>query len=356
LICGTGEKKRVAVRPIVGLRPQRGTLLRQSEVAMFGSQAARRSGFTLIELLVVIAIIGILIALLLPAVQSAREAARIITCSNQLKQMGLAIHNHVDALGVFPTAGDTPWPVLEDYMTGGMPNGPNKQGLGWAFQILPYLEEESTYDVQRQDRLEQIANAFYFCPSRRPVVRQYSRVLMDYASATPGPWDGRGRVIMNSEDGFWQDRANGTWDLVHGKTWRGIIVRTNWDIRPPPGQEAGCTPAITPGQITDGASNTVMLGEKRLNPNYYYSGDWCDDRGWTDGFDPDTVRSTAYPYGPDSDNAGDICYMFGSAHVAGMNACFGDGSVRVLNYSIDPNVLNALGDRMDGHVVAAGQF
>jgi len=300
----------------------------------------RRRGFTLIELLVVIAIIGILIALLLPAVQAAREAARIMTCSNQLKQMGLAIHNHVDALGVFPTAGDTPWPVLEDYMTYGQPNGPNKQGLGWAFQLLPYLEHEGTFDAQRQDRLEQIANAFYFCPSRRPVVRQFSRVLMDYASATPGPWNAQGGVVMNSEDGFWQDRANGTWDLVHGRTWKGIIVRTNWDIRPPPGREAGCTPAITVGQITDGATNTLMLGEKRLRPDSYYSGDWCDDRGWTDGFDPDTVRSTAYPYGPDSNDAGDICYMFGSAHMAGMNACLGDGSVRLISYTIDRNVFN----------------
>jgi len=179
---------------------------------------------------------------------------------------------------------------------------------------------------------------------------------MDYASATPGPWDAQGRVVMNSEDGYWQDRANGTWDLVHGMTWKGIIVRTNWDIRPLPGREAGCTPAITVGQITDGATNTLMLGEKRLKPDSYYSGDWCDDRGWTDGFDPDTVRSTAYPYGPDANDAGDICYMFGSAHVAGMNACLGDGSVRLISYTIDRNVLNALGDRMDGHVLGAGKF
>lgn len=319
-------------------------------------QVVRRGGFTLIELLVVIAIIGILIALLLPAVQAVRESARITTCSNQLRQMGLAIQNHVDAMGVFPTAGDTPWPVLEDYITNGRPNGPDRQGLGWAFQILPYLDQEGVYDVQRQDRLEQIANTFAFCPSRRPVVRQLSRVLMDYASATPGPWNAQGNVVMNSENGYWQDRANGTWDLVHGVTWKGIIVRTNWDIRPPPGQPAGCTPAIIPEQITDGTTNTLMLGEKRLNPNYYLSGDWCDDRGWTDGFDPDTVRSTAYPYGPDSDSAGDICYMFGSAHMAGMNACFGDGSVRVLSYTVNRNVFNALGDRMDGHVLSAGSF
>jgi len=323
---------------------------------MFRPRFVRRSGFTLIELLVVIAIIGILIALLLPAVQAAREAARIMTCCNQLKQMGLAVHNHLDALGVFPTAGDTPWPVLQDYMTSGRPNGPNKQGLGWAFQILPYLEQDATYDIMRQDQLEKTANAFYFCPSRRPVMRQASRVLMDYASATPGPWTSQGQVIMNSENGYWQDRASGTWDLVHGMTWKGIIVRTNWDIRPLPGREAGCTPALTPGQIPDGLSNTLMLGEKRLKPANYYSGDWCDDRGWTDGFDPDTVRSTAYPYGPDSDDSGDPCYMFGSPHMGGMNACFGDGAVRLINYNIDRNVFNALGDRMDGHAVDAGKL
>ena len=99
------------------------------------------NGFTLVELLVVIAIIGILVALLLPAIQAAREAARRTQCKNQLKQIGLAIHHHVDSHKVFPTGGAIIYPKIEDYVENGKPFGPDKQGLGWAYQILPYLEE-----------------------------------------------------------------------------------------------------------------------------------------------------------------------------------------------------------------------
>ncbi|HOM19265.1 MAG TPA: DUF1559 domain-containing protein, partial [Thermoguttaceae bacterium] len=99
--------------------------------------------FTLVELLVVITIIGILISLLLPAVQSAREAARRTQCINNLKQIGLAILNHEQARREFPTGGDIPWPNIANYLTNGQPNGPAKQGLGWAYQILPYLEQQA---------------------------------------------------------------------------------------------------------------------------------------------------------------------------------------------------------------------
>src|SRR5262245_60051595 len=94
-------------------------------------------GFTLVELLVVIAIIGVLVALLLPAIQAAREAARRADCSNRLRQIGVANLNHVDAMKVFPTGGSGPNPNIAAFLTGGRPNGPNRQGLGWGYQILP---------------------------------------------------------------------------------------------------------------------------------------------------------------------------------------------------------------------------
>src|SRR6478736_2966650 len=134
-------------------------------------------GFTLVELLVVIAIIGILVALLLPAIQAARESGRRAQCQNHLKQIGLAMHNHISSLSVFPTGGDGYNPDIRNYLTGtdvnnpanstGVPNGPNQQGLGWGYQLLPYLEEDALKGITTMGRLASAKVALYFCPSRR---------------------------------------------------------------------------------------------------------------------------------------------------------------------------------------------
>ena len=161
-----------------------------------------RIGFTLVELLVVIAIIGVLVALLLPAVQAAREAARRTQCTNQVKQIILSMHNHVSAKGAFPSGGVCPWPVVEYYLTpkgsattvGGSPNGPARQGVSWAFQILPYLEGQQVYNIRTTAELESTPVSMFNCPSRRanqmPVPnstlgRLGTQYLMDYAAAVP---------------------------------------------------------------------------------------------------------------------------------------------------------------------------
>ncbi len=329
------------------------------------SHSGLRRAFTLVELLVVIAIIGVLVALLLPAVQFAREAARRMQCANNLRQIGIGIHNHHDALRVLPTGGDMPWPLVYNYMsTYGELNGPEKQGMGWAFQVLPYMEGSTVHgqragtNVQTQTNIERTAKENYFCPSRRKNAKQQQRILMDYAAATPSDnlrLDNTSSLQFNSffKGGNAHDIASS-----QNRMYFGVIVRTNWNWRTQ--RDVGSDPPISIGGIKDGTSNTIMLGEKRLIPAQYDSGAWHDDRGWTDGWDPDILRLTSAPLGSDktaqidqnTGTVGDIGYHFGSAHPNGLNVCYADASVKFIPFTIDRNSFNRQGHREDGRVSA----
>jgi prepilin-type N-terminal cleavage/methylation domain-containing protein/prepilin-type processing-associated H-X9-DG protein len=321
----------------------------------------RRRGFTLVELLVVIAIIGILVALLLPAIQAAREAGRRSQCKNNLRQIGLAMHNFEGTFKVFPTGGTKRWPDIQKYLTSGKPNGPARQGLGWAFQILPFLEEEAVYDIKSTAQIQGVAIKMYNCPSRRGPT-QYpedpSAWLTDYAAAQPGTtYKDPGEYYGRSDCGDYGCVDDLKADM---KFW-GVIVRTNWVADPTaapgrPPTAAYSVPGL-PGptaikRITDGVSKTLVVSEKRLHPDRYQQGDWHDDRGWSDGWDPDTMRSTMFPLrqdGTDPDlNERWYGYCFGSAHPGGVNAVFADGSVHTINYDIDYVIFNRLAHRADG--------
>ncbi len=290
-----------------------------------------RRAFTLVELLVVIAIIGILVALLLPAVQAAREAARRTECSNNVKQIGLALHSHLDTYKSFPTAGTIPW--------AGTPMGPpGKNGPGWAVQILPYIEQQALYDLAKSSAsgsadptVRGTAISYYFCPSRRPAQPSSTgNALIDYASATPAD-------APNSWDQFWYGDI---WGVPANTTYNGILVRSE-------------TNRISrDSNVTDGLSNTLAVGEKWVKSTQYQSGAWHDDCGWTDGWDPDTVRYTGYQ--PLSDRRTPPTqegHQFGSAHPAGMMFVLGDGSVRMIRFQIDLAVFNSIGHGSDGKVV-----
>jgi prepilin-type N-terminal cleavage/methylation domain-containing protein len=357
----------------------------------------RRHAFTLVELLVVIAIIGVLVALLLPAVQAAREAARRTQCKNQVKQIMLSMHNHESALKAFPSGGIGPWPDIKNYLTdsrpsnptpSGAPLGPEKQGLSWAFQILPYLEGQTTYQLKTQRQIEQTAVPMYYCPSRRPPTKSIfsNCYLMDYAAAVPSrapnerpaapdwkspdsTWGVRGCRL--SEADFWTTASGGVRfeNDINGQPVgfttqasyrepKGVIVRSNYcapcaDAK----KNVGWYTKISFDNIEDGSSNTLVIGEKRLQPVNYLLDDWHDDRGWSDGWDPDTLRLTYCQPAPDQDVANlpgrdALPYSFGGAHGELFNAGFADASVRTIRFDIDVELLNYLGHRADGETVS----
>ncbi|HMO83460.1 MAG TPA: DUF1559 domain-containing protein, partial [Lacipirellulaceae bacterium] len=333
-------------------------------------------GFTLVELLVVIAIIGVLVALLLPAVQAAREAARRTQCRNQMKQMGLAVLNLEAALGVFPSGGIDPWPLIEHYSNNGRPFGPDKQGLSWAFQILPYLEQNAVHGLATTAQIADTPMDMYFCPSQRGPMRGIDgRWLMDYKSLVPGmDWATFATQVSPnraSYNGMFQSgcaMAFGFWgtynysndhsprprqDLSNFVPFMGVFIRSSYLARtqPPVYLDYGDLTKIQ--MIEDGTSYTGMIAEKRMRMDLLGNAPY-DDRGWSDGWDIDTVASTLCPPQPSGleqlpGNADAI--TAGSSHAAGFNCVFADGSVRFINYDIAIETWHSIGHRSDGDLL-----
>lgn len=367
----------------------------------------RCKGFTLVELLVVIAIIGILVALLLPAIQSAREAARRTQCKDNLKNIGLAILNHVDSMKVFPTGGVTWGSKIEDYLEGqppgsatpGRPVGIAKMGLGWGYQILPYMEEESLHNITTSAEMASVAVPLYICPSRRGITRNeitrsgetFTAVLTDYASAQPATkhlatdnapvdvateypswtsWsqlqpytytgEGGNSNIPGQDPQGSPPQPDGVYDGVIVRSafnWTGVNAFPPYDVR---GTFRNAPSPVKMARITDGTTKTLLVGEKYVHPNLYGGGSSSDDTGWTDGWDPDIIRCTGIPPLQDGGVDGMTSeylsggglhpwpwyeYHFGSAHPGGINAVYADGSVHSISYNIEPEVFNALGTR-----------
>jgi prepilin-type processing-associated H-X9-DG protein len=281
----------------------------------------------LIELLVVIAIIAVLIGLLLPAVQKIREAAARTQCSNNLKQLGLAFHNHHDVNRYFPSGG-WQWNTPPTYVNRSPAVGAQQQA-GWGFQILPFIEADNVWKGgQAADDRGRILvavgtpNKVFFCPSRRPPQTltfsdqgylggaEVTRALCDYAASN---LEGTG------------------------------VVRQYTPVRI--------------ADIRDGTSNTLMVSEKRLNLQYLGQPQGNDYIGYTAGWENDIVRSTDDPprpdYNGDDDGNEDL---FGASHPGRFNAVLADGSVRSISYTIDPIIFSRLGNKSDGQVINGNDF
>ncbi len=323
----------------------------------------RRRGFTLIELLVVISIIEVLIALLLPAVQAAREAARRSQCVNNLKQMGLALNNYHDTLGAFPPG----------YITGSKfidAETDTSPGWSWASMILPQLEQGSLYNAMNTSLPIQVAANTtatranirgYICPSDQPLVPTFAVT------------DGLGNTMATVAPSSYaastgSDAADVALGLNNDGTGNGLFARNS---------------SVKMAAITDGTSQTIMIEERA----------WAMAEGtWTGAIpggmilrgpmNPCPGSATATYLAPclvlahchmintnaDADSGLDDASSF---HPGGANMLFVDGSVHFLRtvpndagvtaggatiYTPTSLIFQALGTRSGGEVVSADSF
>ena len=310
-----------------------------------------RSGFTLVELLVVIAIIAMLVTLLLPAVQSAREAARRTQCTNHLKQMGLAFQNHHSALEYFPSCGGPDWTWQMTYNDAGNPVVGEKQHGGWGFQILPYCEEVSVWEGGgAKDNMSKSLFArsqklsWMFCPTRRePEAVEATYWLQNPRSS--------GKRLPHAKNDYCAAAHDTNVRFSDGRVFdkpQGVgAVTRSWV------SNTESVPPTTIGKLEDGTSKTMLLGEKRMNVSLLGQMQANDNEGYTTGWNHDTMRYVGRRPLPDFNHASDPGDdRFGSSHTAGLNICHADGSVKFISYSMEPDVFKALGVRMDGSVLA----
>jgi prepilin-type N-terminal cleavage/methylation domain-containing protein/prepilin-type processing-associated H-X9-DG protein len=327
-----------------------------------GFRAIPLRAFTLVELLVVIAIIAILIALLLPAVQSARDTARRLTCKNNLKQLGTGALSHHSSHGFYPSGG---WGHL---WVGDPDHGFGRhQPGGWIYSVLPYIEQAPLHDLGRESSAQVKAEAAKTlvqtplpvtnCPSRReaklypfrPDAKEWNR------PRNPGFGGVRIEVV---------DMVAKTCYCINGGVFHGtryhagpasIAGAADHQWPSPPGYNGiACWASQTSSAaVRDGTTSTYLIGEKNLNVDRYNTWNGGGDaQSMYIGLDEDNVRFAADNIPLTRDRAGASNQMaFGGPHLNGAHFVFCDGSVRPVSFAIDNQVHLRLANRADGHHV-----
>ncbi len=333
------------------------------------SRRLKQNGFTLVELLVVIAIIGILVALLLPAVQSAREAARRTTCTNNLKQIGLAFQLHHDVQKFFPSGGwGYQWVGDPDYGFG------KSQPGGWAYSVLPFMEEGNLHALGRGGSPAEKKNAAVqlmttprpgvICPSRRAVrLHDFNPDTISFNLPFNPGLPGAPRItaaevqtILKScytinGGNLWQGTNGGPSTVAAAKTFRPPLAGTDmvglafWQSE------------VKIAQVSDGTTNTFAVGEKSMNPDRYETWDrWGDSLSmYVGGTDPDITR-WAGPDHPLQQDRGGLSdpFSFGGPHPGVVLFAMCDGSVQGIEVAINLEIYGYLANRKDGQVTKIG--
>ncbi len=330
-----------------------------------------RTAFTLIELLVVIAIIAILIGLLLPAVQKVREAAARMQCGNNMKQLGIAFHSFHDANSFLPKGGrDGNVGAPNNAQTRGCCNWADpdvtaknaagimddRTGFNWRYHVLPYIEQDNLYRTVSRATLYVTPVKTYYCPTRRAPTVYGAGTRCDY-NGNAGTDFENGTAYTGTTQG-----SNGSLPGVPSgvNSFNGVMVREN-------------VGGVTMVGITDGTTNTIMLGEKWLHPaqqgrdggdneNHLNAGwDQCVVRigGGTYSYThPRTGAAVTIPRTPQPDLDGPNPTppatiwneLFGSSHPGGAQFVMCDGSVRSIRYGVSPVAFAAACTRNGGEV------